>query len=153
MKAQMKPPRSPTSSAAHRLHRCSRLHGSRVCRRILSEDSDRPWLHHQRAEDTAAPGTYLLNLVAELLGLAANNTSGLGERLRAVVVADGPNVDDQAAIGYAADHGSDRLYVVDPWLKVLSGTSYVDQPSSARVAGLIAKVDAERGFWESSLTS
>ena len=45
-------------------------------------------------------------MVAELLGLAANNTSGLGERLRAAVVADGPNVDDQAAISYAADHGS-----------------------------------------------
>ena len=109
-----------------------------------------PGFTHQRAEDTENPGTYLLNpVVAELLGLANNNTSGLGERLRAVVVADGPNVDDQAAISYAADHGSDRLYVVDPWVKVLDGTSYIDQPSSARVAGLIAKVDAERGFWES----
>lgn len=109
-----------------------------------------PGFTHQRAEDTNNPGTYLLNpVVAELLGLANNNTSGLGERLRAVVVADGPNVDDQAAISYAADHGSDRLYVVDPWVKVLDGTSYIDQPSSARVAGLIAKVDAERGFWES----
>jgi len=109
-----------------------------------------PGFTHQRAEDTNNPGTYLLNpVVAELLGLANNNTSGLGERLRAVVVADGPNVDDQAAISYAADHGSDRLYVVDPWVKVLDGTSYIDQPPSARVAGLIAKVDAERGFWES----
>ena len=109
-----------------------------------------PGFTHQRAEDTANPGTYLLNpVVAELLGLAANNTSGLGERLRAVVVADGPNVDDQTAISYAADHGSDRLYVVDPWVKVLSGTTYVDQAPSARVAGLIAKIDAERGFWES----
>ena len=84
-----------------------------------------PGFTHQRAEDTNNPGTYLLNpVVAELLGLANNNTSGLGERLRAVVVADGPNVDDQAAISYAADHGSDRLYVVDPWVKVLDGTRY-----------------------------
>lgn len=107
-----------------------------------------PGYTHQRAEDSQNPGTYLLNpVVAELLGLASNNTAGLGERLRAVVVADGPNTDDTAAISYAADHSSDRLFVVDPWMKVLSGTSYVNQPPSARVAGLIAKSDAERGFW------
>ena len=108
-----------------------------------------PGYTHQRAEDTNNPGTYLANpVVAELLGLA-NNTTGIGERLRAVVIADGPNTDSAAAISYAADHGSDRLYVVDPWVKIADGTSYVDDPASARVAGLIAKTDAERGFWES----
>lgn len=108
-----------------------------------------PGFTHQRIEDSANPGSFLVNpVVAELLGIAQDSV-GLGERLRAVVIADGPNTTDNAAQAYAADHGDDRLYVVDPWVRVLSGTTFVDQPASARVAGLIARVDAEMGFWES----
>lgn len=108
-----------------------------------------PGFTHQRIEDSANPGSYLVNpVVAELLGIAQDSV-GLGERLRAIVVADGPNTTDNAAQDYAADHGSDRLYVVDPWVRVLSGTTFVDQPASARVAGMITRVDAEVGFWES----
>ena len=108
-----------------------------------------PGFTHQRVEDSQNPGQYLVNpVVAELLGIAQNSV-GLGERLRAIVVADGPNTTDAAAQAYAADHGSDRLYVVDPWVKVLTGTTYVDEPPSARAAGVFARVDAEVGFWES----
>jgi phage tail sheath protein FI len=108
-----------------------------------------PGFTHQRIEDSENPGTFLVNpVVAELLGIAQDSV-GLGERLRAIVVADGPNTTDAAAQDYAADHGSDRLYVVDPWVRVLQGINFVDQPSSARVAGVIARVDAEVGFWES----
>jgi uncharacterized protein len=108
-----------------------------------------PGFTHQRIEDTENPGTFLVNpVVAELLGLAQGST-GLGDRLRAIVVADGPNTTDAAAQAYAADHGSDRLYVVDPGARVLAGGSFVDQPASARAAGIIARVDAEIGFWES----
>jgi phage tail sheath protein FI len=108
-----------------------------------------PGFTHQRIEDEANPDTFLVNpVVAEMLGIA-QDAVGLGERLRAIVIADGPNTSDAAAQAYAADHGSDRLYVVDPWVRVLSGITFVDQPASARVAGLIARVDAEVGFWES----
>jgi uncharacterized protein len=108
-----------------------------------------PGFTHQRLEDSENPGTFLVNpVVAELLGIAQDSV-GLGERLRAIVVADGPNTTDAAAQAYAADHGDDRLYVVDPWVKVISNGVVVEQPSSARVTGLIARVDAEMGFWES----
>lgn len=108
-----------------------------------------PGFTHQRIEDPDNAGTFLVNpVVAEFLGIAQDSV-GLGERLRAVVIADGPNTTDAAAQAYASDHGSERLYVVDPWVKVLSGTQFVDQPPSARVAGMIARVDAEVGFWES----
>lgn len=108
-----------------------------------------PGFTHQRIEDTQNPGSFLVNpVVAELLGIAQNSV-GLGDRLRAVVIADGPNTTDAAAQAYADDHGDDRLFVVDPWVKVLSGLTFVDQPASARVAGMIARVDAEVGFWES----
>lgn len=102
----------------------------------------------QAVAGTAVRDTTVNPVVAELLGLAQASV-GLGERLRAVVIADGPNTNDADAQDYANDHGDKRLYVVDPWTKVLSGTSFVDQPASARVAGLIARVDAEMGFWES----
>jgi phage tail sheath protein FI len=108
-----------------------------------------PGFTHQRIEDTENPGTFLANpVIAELLGVGMTS-GGMAGRLRAIVVADGPNTTDAAAQAYAADQGSDRLYVVDPWVKVLDGTSFVNQPPSARVAGIIARVDAEIGFWES----
>lgn len=108
-----------------------------------------PGFTHQRIEDPANEGAYLVNpVVAEMLGIAQDSV-GLGERLRAIVVADGPNTSDADAQAYAADHGDERLYVVDPWVRVLDGITFNDQPASARVAGVIARVDAEVGFWES----
>ncbi|MDZ4348579.1 MAG: phage tail sheath subtilisin-like domain-containing protein [Variovorax sp.] len=78
----------------------------------------------------------------------ANALLTVADRLRAVVVADGPNTDDAAAIAYAGTFGSPRLYIVDPWVKVLSASgAEVVEPASARVAGVIAKSDSERGFW------
>ena len=96
-----------------------------------------PGWTHQRPTDLANP------VVAELEGIAA--------RLRAVIVADGPNTTDADAQTHAAHWGtSGRVYVVDPWVKVLDGAGAVlTQPSSARVAGVIARTDNDRGFWHS----
>lgn len=103
-----------------------------------------PGWTHQRLEDSGNPGTYLANpVVAELEGIA--------DRIGAVIIADGPNTTDAAAQAYAGDWGtSGRIYVVDPWVKVLgSDGTPVDQPASARVAGVIARTDNDRGFWVS----
>lgn len=79
-------------------------------------------------------------VVSELVGIA--------ERLRAVIIADGPNTTDEAAQAYAGDFGSPRVYVVDPWvLKLNSAGAPVEKPASPCVAGLIAKSDNDRGFW------
>ena len=80
-------------------------------------------------------------VVAELLGIA--------ESLRAVIIADCPNTNETDAVHYREDWGSARIYPVYPWVKVLDTTdnSIVSEPSSARVAGLIAKSDNDRGFW------
>ena len=79
----------------------------------------------------------------------ADELVAVAERLRAVAIAEGPNTDDAAAITYRKDFGSSRLYMIDPAFKVYdAGTdSTVIQPASARVAGVIAKSDTERGFW------
>jgi hypothetical protein len=93
-----------------------------------------PGWTHQRPDSGANP------VVAELVGIA--------ERLRAVIIADGPNTTDEAAIEYREDWGSDRVFLVDPWVKVLSPDgAVVTEPASARVCGMIAKSDNDRGFW------
>ena len=74
---------------------------------------------------------------------------GIAERLRSVIIADGPNTDDAAAIDYRKNFGSDRVFIVDPQVTVFDPTTNatVKRPASARVAGLMAKSDNERGFW------
>lgn len=89
----------------------------------------------QATAGTINRGAVRSEVLAEMLGIA--------QRLRAVIIADGPNTTDAAAIQIADDFGSDRIYVVDPW--VLRDGSSV--PASPAVAGLINKVDNERGFW------
>jgi phage tail sheath protein FI len=89
-----------------------------------------------------APGwTHDQAVVSEMLGIA--------DRLRAVIIADGPNTSDQDAIGYRENFGSARVYIVDPWVKVWDTEANADalQPASARVAGMISRSDNDRGFW------
>ncbi|MEM6728840.1 MAG: phage tail sheath subtilisin-like domain-containing protein [Pseudomonadota bacterium] len=82
-------------------------------------------------------------VVTELVAIAT--------KLRAVVIADGPNSTDADAITYRENFGSDRIYLVDPWVKVwdTATSTEIVRPASARVAGVIAASDAERGFWHS----
>jgi phage tail sheath protein FI len=89
----------------------------------------------QAVAGTVQRGTVRSEVLAEMLGIA--------QRLRAVIIADGPNTTDAAAIQLNDDFGSDRIYVVDPW--VLRNGAAI--PASSAVAGLINKVDNERGFW------
>lgn len=92
-----------------------------------------PGWTHQRPDSGANP------VVAEMVGIA--------ERLRAVIIADGPNTTDADAITYAGDWGTPRVYMVDPWVKVFRSGQTAIEPASSRVAGLIAKTDNDRGFW------
>ncbi len=82
-------------------------------------------------------------LVSELVGIASN--------LRSVIIADGPNSTDADAVNWAAANGNDkgRIFVVDPYVKVwdTNVNGYVNKPASARVAGMLARMDAEKGFW------
>lgn len=89
-----------------------------------------------------APGfTHDQAVVSEMIAIA--------EQLKAIIIADGPNSTDANAISYRENFGSRRVYIVDPQVKVFDtvSNSEINQPVSARVAGLIAKSDNERGFW------
>ncbi|WP_311276174.1 phage tail sheath subtilisin-like domain-containing protein [Methylobacterium sp. WCS2018Hpa-22] len=99
-------------------------------------------------DGTGATGVVVIDdfanpVVAELLGVA--------EELRAHIIADGPSTTDTAALAYRGDFGSRRIFLVDPKVSGFSTTAkaYVDEPASARVAGHIAWVDDQFGFWES----
>ncbi|WP_114649098.1 phage tail sheath subtilisin-like domain-containing protein [Pseudothauera hydrothermalis] len=83
-----------------------------------------------------APGFSQHKLVADALIAQAI-------KLRAVALIDGPNTTTQAALAYRNDFGSARAYLIDPW-GVADGQVV---PVSPHVAGLIAKIDNERGFW------
>jgi len=89
----------------------------------------------QAVAGTVQRGAVRSEVVAEMLGIA--------QRLRAVIIVDGPNSNDAAAIQIADDFGSDRIYVIDPWI-IRNGEAF---PASPAVAGLINKMDNERGFW------
>ena len=91
-----------------------------------------------------APGfTQYVAVTAEMLGIA--------EQLRAIVVADGPNTVNAAAIQFRNEFNSKRLYIVDPWVKFYNTVFDKDdiQPCSARVAGIFNRSDNEVGFWKS----
>ncbi len=92
-----------------------------------------PGFTSQRPSSLANP------VVSELIGIA--------ERLRAVIIADGPNTNDTDVVAWAGDFGSSRVYLVDPGVKKTVGTAIVDAPASPMVAGLIAKTDNDLGFW------
>ncbi len=95
-----------------------------------------PGWTHQRPLGAANP------IVTELKAIAVAS--------RAIIVADGPNTNDADAILAAGEAGSDRVYVVDPFVQVLdSAGAIVTKPNSGRVAGVISRTDNALGFWHS----
>ena len=87
----------------------------------------------------SAPG-YNVSAVADAL-------ISVADRLRAVALIEGPSTTDSDAQSYRGNFGSRRAYLVDPDVLVEEGGAQVSAPNSAYVAGVIARSDAERGFW------
>lgn len=77
----------------------------------------------------------------------------MGIRLRASVVLDAPNTTKEAAVLYLQDFGDDdRVYVHYPNHRILNPAgdgTIISIPASARVAGLMCRVDNDEGFWVS----
>ena len=103
------------------------------CPRILIA----PGWTHQYEEYTNA------NPVVSQLQAVAN-------RLRATVIADGPNTNDDDAIQGRKNYGSKRVYYHDVFYKVMdTDGSIINVPASPYIAGLIARIDNSEGFWVS----
>jgi uncharacterized protein len=68
--------------------------------------------------------------------------------LRAVAFVDGPDTSEAAAIAVAGTLGSARVVPVDPWFT--AGPTNAVRAPSAVAAGVLARVDADAGFWHSA---
>jgi len=81
----------------------------------------------------------------------ATAMDALAAKLRAIAIVDGPNTTDEAAIAYAGNFGSKRIFLVDPGVQLwdTEASAAVDAPASAWVAGLFAWTDSQYGFWSS----
>lgn len=101
------------------------------CPRILIA----PGFTHQRTGNTANP--------------CATELATIANRLRAIVIKDGTNTTDSAAIADRGDYGSKRVYIVDPFVTIVKDGDLVNVPASSYVAGLICRIDNEMGFWNS----
>ncbi|MCX4026612.1 phage tail sheath subtilisin-like domain-containing protein [Endozoicomonas sp. SM1973] len=79
----------------------------------------------------------------------ADKLKVVAERLRAIAIVDGPNTNDAEAKQYAEKVSSERVYMVDPFVKVFNADTkaYEEQPMSPRAAGVIARTDNDSGFW------
>lgn len=96
----------------------------------------------QKPKILVAPGYSSSTAVsAELIVVA--------RRLKGILFSDGPNTNDADAIAWRGGFGSDRQMIIDPWATVFSTTALaqVADPPSARAAGILAKLDATKGFW------
>ncbi|SPL65339.1 phage tail sheath subtilisin-like domain-containing protein [Ochrobactrum soli] len=95
----------------------------------------------EAATATATVGTVANPVTVELLTLA--------NRFRAGVIKDSTATNTSAAIQDRLDYDTDRLLIVEPMVKVFKDAAAVNEPASARVAGLQARVDYSEGFWVS----
>jgi phage tail sheath protein FI len=94
---------------------------------------------------TAAAATAVTDKVANPV---VNALRSVAMTLRAHCIVGGPNTTDADAIAYRNDFGDRRVFIVDPFIKVWSAEDedYVAEDPAARIAGLIAQVDAKEGF-------
>ncbi|RDH41658.1 phage tail protein [Zooshikella ganghwensis] len=91
-----------------------------------------------------APGYSQLEPVGKALDLVA-------KQLKGMAIIDGPNTTGGEAIDYKKKYDSRHAYLVDPWVQVWDTQTHqaVDRPPSPYVAGLMAKIDNDKGFWHS----
>lgn len=103
------------------------------CPRILIAPG---WTHQYEATTMANP------VVTQLSAVAA--------RLRAVVIGDGPNTNDDDAIQARKNYASKRVFMHEVFYQVIDTDGQViNVPASGYIAGLMAKIDNSEGFWVS----
>lgn len=103
-----------------------------------------PGFTHQLPEDPGSPGEKLANPVAAAL-------QSVADKLRAVVIVDGPNTNDAEAQAARDNFGTKRVFFHDPWYQYWDTEvdGVVIRPASAKIAGVIAWNDNNRG-WHTS---
>lgn len=73
-------------------------------------------------------------------------------RLRAIALIAGPGTTHEEAVtAFASDYSSDRVYLIEPFIRVQKGDEIVDMDPTAHVAGVIVQNDQRgRAGWATS---
>lgn len=95
-----------------------------------------------------APG-FTTNAAANPASAVTLGLLSVARRIRAVVIADGPSTTEADAITDRNKFGSDRLFIVDPQVRVLDTLTggFTLRPASGYVAGILSRMDNTNGFW------
>jgi phage tail sheath protein FI len=81
--------------------------------------------------------------------VCANKMNEVAEKLRGMAVVDAPNLTTTDAVTYAASFDHDRVYICYPKVVVFKNGVEESRWLSPFVAGMMVKMDNERGFWHS----
>ena len=79
-----------------------------------------------------------------------NSLTDVAEKLRAVALIDGTNTTVDAVVSFGSELSNSRAMIIDPSYKpnfVMDGADLTNYPTSPLLAGVIAKNDAQKGFW------
>lgn len=98
-----------------------------------------------------APG-FSAGRVSNAKNPLADALTQVAEKLRAIAVFDTGGPTREKSLEYRADFASRYCYLIDPFVRVLSGGVVVSKPASPFAAGLIVKRDKQKGgpYWSPS---
>ena len=122
---------------------------------IVGSGADNSGVHAFKLASKPAKLIFVPGYTSQRISAAKNpvmaELDGIANRLRAIKIGDTPDASKEAAETYRDDFADDkRVYLFHPSVKVLRGSSVVNEPGSGRVAGLFVKRDKDVGGpWES----
>jgi len=98
-----------------------------------------------------APG-YTAGRIEDAKNPVADAIEQIANKLKAIGIADTGGPDADASLAYRADFSSRYMYLVDPFVRVLSGTDIIAKPASGFVASMFVKRDKQKGgpYWSPS---
>lgn len=122
---------------------------------IVGSGADHSGVHAFKLASKPAKLIFVPGYTSQRISNAKNPVAaeldGICSRLRAIKILDTPDASKEAAETYRDDFADDkRAYLFHPSVKVLRGSTVVNEPASGRIAGLFVKRDKEIGGpWES----
>jgi len=98
-----------------------------------------------------APG-YCAGRIASAKNPLADAVEQVAEKLKSIAIFDTGGPDLATSLAYRADFASQYTYLVDPFVRVASGTDIVAKPASAFAAAMFVKKDKAKGgpYWSPS---
>ncbi len=108
--------------------------------------------HVGRSVDLIVGGGRSAKRISNAKNAYAAACESVASKLRAMAIFDTGGPDSEASLAYRADFSSRYTYLVDPYVRVLEGTSIVSQPASPWAAAMFVAKDKRKGgpYWSPS---